>query len=46
MPIGFAAAMIGLFLWTLDHQVMWMVLGFTVTILCWVRSNATDDDAN
>jgi hypothetical protein len=36
--------MIGLALWTFDHQVMWVVLGLVAITLCWARSQATDDD--
>lgn len=46
LPIGFSACMIGLFLWTLDQQVLWAIGGFAVLLLCWARSDKTEDDRN
>lgn len=42
--VGFIAAMAGLFFWTLDHHVVWAILGLGVLLLCFVLSDATGSD--
>lgn len=46
LPFGFIAFMIGLFVWTVNHQVWWAVLGFVIMMCFWVRPKATDRDQN
>lgn len=44
LPIGFVAFMIGLFVWTINHEVFWAILGFVIMILLWTRPKATNRD--